>query len=287
VIDTATLRRIGSIRTGRRPLQMALDAARGRLYVTNFGSGTLSVIGTLGHTLLGTIRVGAKPFGVAVDPASGRVYVTNLGSDTVSIVDGPGNVVVQEVRVGQGPLGIGLDATGEHAYVADGNRGALVVLDTRSGSTVGTHLAGGLPVAFGTFIGARAAACPAPALDCEDHDPFTADTCIAAAGCAHQALGGLDATWAGLDMLAGALAIATPDQVGDAPAPAELAQMVSAARASLGSDGSGLGAVARALGEVRRTLSRALRRDGMDHEIVRRLLDLTRATERAMRRAHG
>jgi YVTN family beta-propeller protein len=231
--------------------------------------------------------VGTKPFGVTADAASGRVYVTNLGSDSVSIVDGLGGVVLQEVPVAGGPLGIGLDATGERVYVADGEGDALVVLDAASGRTLDRRPAGTVPVAFGTFIGTLGTPCPSPALDCDDHDPFTVDACVAAAGCTHQALGGLDATGAGLDTLAGALATIAPEQVGGTVTPADLAQMVSAARATLGSDGSGLGPVVRALGEVRRALARALRRDGIDHEVARRLLDLTRATERAMRRAHG
>ncbi len=56
------------------------------MFVTNSGSGTVSVINTA--TVTATIGVGDSPYGVAVSPTTGDVYVTNLLSDTVSVLSG-------------------------------------------------------------------------------------------------------------------------------------------------------------------------------------------------------
>jgi YVTN family beta-propeller protein len=54
-------------------------------YITNEGSGTVSVIDTATNTVVGgPITVGSDPFGVAVTPDGSKVYVTNLDSSSVS-----------------------------------------------------------------------------------------------------------------------------------------------------------------------------------------------------------
>jgi YVTN family beta-propeller protein len=58
------------------------------VFVTNSGSGTVSVINTATDTVTATIGVGDSPYGVAVSPTTGDVYVTNLLSDTVSVLSG-------------------------------------------------------------------------------------------------------------------------------------------------------------------------------------------------------
>ncbi|CKT21214.1 Conserved protein of uncharacterised function PE-PGRS family protein [Mycobacterium tuberculosis] len=59
----------------------------GNVYVTNFGSGTVSVINPATNTVTGSpIPVGLDPTGVAVNPVTGEVYVTNFAGDTVSVI---------------------------------------------------------------------------------------------------------------------------------------------------------------------------------------------------------
>ena len=55
-------------------------------YITNDGSGNVSVIDTATNTVTATIPVGAAPFAVAVSPDGGTVYVANIDSDNVSAI---------------------------------------------------------------------------------------------------------------------------------------------------------------------------------------------------------
>ena len=61
---------------------MAVSPDGTRAYVTNLGSGTVSVIDTDTNTVIATITVGSGPAGVAVSPDGTRAYVTNLSSAT-------------------------------------------------------------------------------------------------------------------------------------------------------------------------------------------------------------
>jgi YVTN family beta-propeller protein len=62
-------------------------------YVTNEGSGTVSVISTGSNTVRATINVGSAPSGVAVTPNGEYAYVTNIIDDSVSVINTSTNTV--------------------------------------------------------------------------------------------------------------------------------------------------------------------------------------------------
>jgi YVTN family beta-propeller protein len=79
---------------GIEPAGVAYDPSNGYIYVTNYGSDTVSVINGATNTVIATISVGIEPAGVAYDPSNGYIYVTNYGSDTVSIISAPAQAIV-------------------------------------------------------------------------------------------------------------------------------------------------------------------------------------------------
>ena len=76
-------------------------------YVTNDGSGDVSVIDTATNTVTATITVGTAPFAVAVSPDGGTVYVANIDSDNVSAIATATNKVIATITVGSSPEGGG------------------------------------------------------------------------------------------------------------------------------------------------------------------------------------
>ena len=74
-------------RTGQAPVGLTVAPAHDRIYVTNRGAGTLSVLGVADRQEWSQIPVGNGPGGVVVDPYDGRIFVANAGSQTVSIVE--------------------------------------------------------------------------------------------------------------------------------------------------------------------------------------------------------
>ena len=69
------------------PVGLCVHPSHDRVYVTNRGAGTLTVIGVADATEWTQIPVGNGPGGVTVDPHDGRILVANAGSQTLSIVE--------------------------------------------------------------------------------------------------------------------------------------------------------------------------------------------------------
>jgi YVTN family beta-propeller protein len=114
-------------------------------YISNQGSGTVSVIDTPTRAVVATIAVGASPTGVAVNPAFTRVYVANYGSGTVSVIDTFTNAVVTTIPVGGQTNGIAVDGTGSRVYVTSQNLNQVSVIDTGSNAVIGSVAVGSLP----------------------------------------------------------------------------------------------------------------------------------------------
>jgi YVTN family beta-propeller protein len=86
VINEATNTVTATIGVGSDPSGIGVDPSTHTVYVTNSGSGTVSVINEATNTVTATIGVGNYPNGVGVDPSTHAVYVTNTGSGTVSVI---------------------------------------------------------------------------------------------------------------------------------------------------------------------------------------------------------
>ncbi|HEU4785823.1 MAG TPA: hypothetical protein VFS57_00390, partial [Gemmatimonadaceae bacterium] len=85
-----------------------------RVYVTNFGSGTVSVISTSTNSVVATVAVGVAPIAVAVAPDGSLVYVGNIDGDlgyhngSVSVIAANTNAVVATLATNPYPLSIAI-----------------------------------------------------------------------------------------------------------------------------------------------------------------------------------
>jgi YVTN family beta-propeller protein len=94
------------LRKEARPVGVALDAARGRLYVSTGRGGTVAVISPQDGKLIGEVAVGARPWGLALSADGSRLFTANGPSGDVSVVDTDTLTVIGKVTVGQGPWGV-------------------------------------------------------------------------------------------------------------------------------------------------------------------------------------
>jgi YVTN family beta-propeller protein len=127
-----------------------------KVYVANFGSGTMSVIATTTNTVIGSpIAVGFRPQGVAVTPDSSKVYVANHIDNTVSVIDTATNTVIgSPIAVGSEPEGVAVTPDGSKVYVANFGSGTVSVIATATNAVIGSPITVGTgPGAFGAFIG--------------------------------------------------------------------------------------------------------------------------------------
>ena len=94
---------------GLRPGHAAFDPFNGYVYVTNMGSGIVSVINGITSTVITNIPVGSYPDGLAFDSSNGYVYVANHNSKIVSVINGTTNTVITNITVGLSPAGVAFD----------------------------------------------------------------------------------------------------------------------------------------------------------------------------------
>jgi YVTN family beta-propeller protein len=94
------------LRPEARPMGVALDAKRGRLYVSTGRGGTVAVISPRDGRLLAEIAVGARPWGLALTADGTRLVAANGPSGDVSVVDTERLTVLGRAAVGRGPWGV-------------------------------------------------------------------------------------------------------------------------------------------------------------------------------------
>jgi len=104
-------------------------------YITNYDSGTVSVIDTATNKVTATVSVGGSPYGVAVSPDGSKVYVT---TDTVSVIDTATNNVTATVSVGSSLVGIAVNPDGTKVYVTSWNKQTVSVIDTATNKVTAT-----------------------------------------------------------------------------------------------------------------------------------------------------
>ncbi len=133
-----------TINVGNSPQGVAITPSGAYAYVTNYSSGTVSVIQTSNNTILATISVGSGPDGVAINAAGTYAYVVNQGSGTVSVIQISNNTVVATVPVGSSPSGVAITPNGAYAYVSNAASGTVSVIQTNNNTVVATVNVGGV-----------------------------------------------------------------------------------------------------------------------------------------------
>lgn len=140
---------VDPITVGGVPTGMAASPDGNRVYVTNQGDGTLSVIDTnptsvTYNKVISTVKVGTSPSAVAVG-TDGRVYVANTGSGTVSVITFTGSShKISTVTVGSAPAALAVSPTTGQVYVANRGSNTVSVIST-SNKVIKTITVGSQP----------------------------------------------------------------------------------------------------------------------------------------------
>jgi len=101
-------RRVLQLRAEARPMAVALDAARKRLYVSTGRGGTIAVVDAAASALklVAEVPVGTRPWGIALSTDGARLYTANGPSHDVSVIDTATLRVIQRIPVGRSPWGV-------------------------------------------------------------------------------------------------------------------------------------------------------------------------------------
>ncbi|GAB4534845.1 MAG: hypothetical protein Kow0063_18380 [Anaerolineae bacterium] len=129
---------VASIAVGQGPRGVALDTTRNRVYVANYGDGSLSVVETGTNRPLHTITGLTSPNGVAYDPAHDLIWVTNYTSDRVTPIDAASLTPQSSIPVGDGPWGVAYDPIHDYVYVAHSLGDSVAVIDAGTRGVIAT-----------------------------------------------------------------------------------------------------------------------------------------------------
>lgn len=176
VVDLASGKMIGTVRTGIAPFGVRLNAAGTVAYVSNWGgrfpvaqdltattgtrpgadhvvvdargiasTGTVSRVDIATMKVTDTIETGLHPTALAWDEPRARLYVANSNSDSVTVIDTESDRVTQTFRIepfqktaeGVAPNALAVSADGKTLYVACGGINAVAVMGADDGRIEG------------------------------------------------------------------------------------------------------------------------------------------------------
>ena len=130
---------------GAAPVHIALKPDGGEVFVSNFGSDSISEISTWTNEVSGTYTIGSKPVRGVISRDNSDLWVANFGADLVSLYSIDDGHVITTVHTGSAPDGLAFSAA-EHLLLAvDSHSGDVAVIRTqgRQGAALFTMLPSG------------------------------------------------------------------------------------------------------------------------------------------------
>jgi YVTN family beta-propeller protein len=122
------------------------------VYVTNGGSGTVTVLDVVNVRLDRELPVGQNPVAMAPSPTLNEVYVVNAGPPTgqgsLSVINAENNTVAATIPLHRQPVSIDLDPDGKLAYIANSGSNSISVVDLKNRREVAQIGTGEEPVAL-------------------------------------------------------------------------------------------------------------------------------------------
>ena len=150
---------VTTVPVGSRP--HSIDFGLGKVFVTNSGSNSVSIIDGKTDRVEATIPVGANPHGIAAayndDEDSNNAldsnlllkfpytYVANTDSNTVSVIDGKTDRVEATIPVGSQPHGIIVSNTLGKVYVSNSGSNSVSVIDGKTNEVIASIPVGSNP----------------------------------------------------------------------------------------------------------------------------------------------
>lgn len=116
------------IPTGRQPNSMTLSADSGRLYISNSGDASITVIDTTAvpDAVVATIPLPEKSFPLVSTEALNKLYVALYGSGKIAVINVQTNTIEKMIPVGENPIWVR----------AVGSRGSRVVVATEGNKKI-------------------------------------------------------------------------------------------------------------------------------------------------------
>jgi len=123
---------------GNDPRTLGSNFKINELYVSNFGSNTVSVINTTTKTVVDTISVGKGPLSPTSNDILKKLYVPSSTDNTISVIDETTHKVTKTLSVGKGPQYAAIDGLHGKVYVNNVVDKTVSIIDSATDTVVKT-----------------------------------------------------------------------------------------------------------------------------------------------------
>lgn len=113
---------------GKTPLHLALKPDGGEIFVSNFGSNSVSEIDDTTDEVSSTHLLGAQPAWSLVSPDNSLLYVSSFGGSSVAIYDIQHGAFLQTVQVGSQPEAMAFTPNARYLLVVDSGSADVAVI---------------------------------------------------------------------------------------------------------------------------------------------------------------
>lgn len=117
---------------GKTPVQLAMKPDGGEIFVSNFGSDSISELSTWTNEVGGTYTIGKQPAHGLVTADNSALWVSDFGSDSLSLYSIDDGKLVSSIRTGAGPDALAFSADEHLLLAADARSGDVAVIRTQS-----------------------------------------------------------------------------------------------------------------------------------------------------------
>jgi YVTN family beta-propeller protein len=123
-------RMLALLDVGKMPVNLALKPDGGEIFVSNYGSDSISEIATGTNEVGGTYLIGSKPIRGIVSRDNGTLWVANFGADSIAIYSIDDGRLATNVRAGSAPDALAFSEDEHLLLAADAHSGDVAVIRT-------------------------------------------------------------------------------------------------------------------------------------------------------------
>jgi YVTN family beta-propeller protein len=132
LIDLRRRQESAKFKAGKLPTWVRLRTGSNEVWISNGGSGTVTIYRTGTSTVVGEFSTGSAPSDIVFSAGDKLAWVSNEGSGTVSLIDGESRNKIRDVPVGRAPRGMAMTHAGDRLVVTNSASDSVSIVDTRS-----------------------------------------------------------------------------------------------------------------------------------------------------------
>lgn len=133
---------VNTITVGEMPRGVSTDPMRNRVYVTNYGNNSISVIDNNTNTVIQTLTGITSANYLAQDPTRNIIWVTNYSSNQVTPIQANADAtsfnILPAIDVGDGPWGVAYEPVYDYLYIVNQLENSVTIIDAENHTVIAT-----------------------------------------------------------------------------------------------------------------------------------------------------